>query len=159
MFLDKLYHILLQSCCSLLQTCSQWEIHCFGESSGNMCSVQDPVDDDRGSPKSHPHGGFLSHGGTPIYGWLISWKIPSFWMDDGPGGSTISGNLHIYLRIIMDYHPSWNPVPFFDHNGMTNKAGRTNAAQKSQWFWGEHQRIPKSSCKVVPPTKISTITL
>ena len=45
---------------------SQLEIHCFGESSGNMCSVQDPVDDDRGSPKSHLHGGFLSHGGTPF---------------------------------------------------------------------------------------------
>jgi len=22
------------------------------------------------------YGGFLSHGGTPIAGWIISWKIP-----------------------------------------------------------------------------------
>ena len=37
--------------------------------------------------------GFLSHGGTPIAGWLISWQIPIYigWFR----GSPISGNLHI----------------------------------------------------------------
>ena len=39
------------------------------------------------------HGGFLSHGGTPIAGWFISWKIPTKkWMI---WGYPISGNHHV----------------------------------------------------------------
>ena len=37
-------------------------------------------------------GGFHSHGGKPIAGWFISWKIPLKWMMTG--GNPIYGNLH-----------------------------------------------------------------
>ena len=39
-----------------------------------------------------PFGGFHKWG-TPIAGWLISWKIPWTWMRTG--GTLISGNLHL----------------------------------------------------------------
>ena len=39
------------------------------------------------------YGGFHSHGGTPIGGWFISWKIPS--RNGWFGGTPILGNLHM----------------------------------------------------------------
>ena len=40
------------------------------------------------------YGGFHSDGGTPMAGWLISWKI-SLKRVEKTGGSRISGNHHI----------------------------------------------------------------
>ena len=45
----------------------------------------------------NPDGGFLSHGGTPIAGWVISRKIPLKWMMTG--GTPILGNPHIGFYI------------------------------------------------------------
>ena len=43
------------------------------------------------------YGAFHSHGGTPIAGWCLLEKIPSFEMDDDWGYPYDSGNLHMSL--------------------------------------------------------------
>ena len=53
----------------------------------------------RNAAKNNVQMAFHTHGGTPLAGWFICWKIPST-MDD-LGGTPILGNLHIYVIVIV----------------------------------------------------------
>ena len=76
---------------------------------------------------SYSYGGFLSHRGTPIYGWFISWKIHYIkWMILG---TPISGNLHL---LFVSFIVSYNDLTLQRHNG------------NYFWDWGPHLQIALS---------------
>ena len=76
------------------------------------------------------YGGFHSHGGIPIAGWFISWKIP-YWMR--AGAKPISGNLQLgsaYPSSPTSKTESYSPtcasfeIPFLCPNDLVQSSKR-----------------------------------
>ena len=51
------------------------------------------------------HGGFLGHGGTPIYGWFIE-SFVCKWVITG-GTAYDLGNLQIRMNSLLPFHKTW----------------------------------------------------
>ena len=78
------------------------------EDGGSSCSEAPESDDQKKSGECQPEawlykGGFLSHVGTPIAGWFISWKIEKIngWFGGTPFSATSGYILSTYVYYIL----------------------------------------------------------